>query len=150
MALGLLILINFPSQYSVRDGEEAGRLCRWLSPRLAPSDLVILPGNGILFFGTMPRYYYGVDVITLDVLEKQDDPAGWLGAKGDEVRQQGHKVWLLLDYAEWTSERVIQGEQVRFDKGMGAVQQAFVLGPKAEFDDPAMKEAWIAQCLPRQ
>ena len=150
LAMGVLLLVNLPSQFAAKDGEEAGIISRWLAPKLSPGDLVILPGNGVLYFGSMPQYHYHVNIATLDVVEVQNDPVGYIGTIGRGTFAQGNRVWLVMDYARWTSESVLQGEQRRFKSGLGSVEQAFALGPSESLADPNFKEAWVAECLPRK
>jgi hypothetical protein len=150
LAIGALMLVNMPSQFVAKDGEEAGVISRWIAPKLTPGDLLILPGNGVLYFGSMPQYHYHVNIATLDVIEVQNDPVGYIGTIGRDTFERGNRVWLVSDYARWTSESVLQGEQRRFERGVAAVEQTFTLGAKENLADPNFKEAWVAECLPRK
>lgn len=147
--IGLLALVNIGIPLATQPDEEAGIMTRWLAPKLSPGDLLILPGNGVLYFGSAAQYYYHADIMTLDVLEVMEHPEEYLEARSQEIWQKGHHIWFCSDYARWTSERILHGEQTKYAKGMKAVESVFRFGARDINTNPAMDEAWISECLPQ-
>lgn len=145
----LLLAVNVPSLYQAKDGEEAGRLTRWLDGTVHRGDLVILGGEGVLFDGKMPQYHLGTDIVMLDHIGRVDDGEGFLHDRLQETISRNGHIWLVVDRGRFSSNRVISGESKAIQNGMLIVEKLCSIGEDKRFNDPGFEDAGISACQPR-
>ncbi len=142
----LLLAVNVPSLWQAKDGEEAGRLTRWLDGTLQQGDLVILGGGGVLFDGKILSYHLGADVVMLDYIGKMDDGREFLCNRMQETNSKGRHIWLVADRGRFSSNRVISGESSAITKGRAILDKACSVGDEKRFNDPGFEDAGISSC----
>lgn len=146
----MLMFVNSISLFSAKDGEEAGRLTKWVEQTAAKGDLIFIDGEGSLFDGKLLSYHLGVDVITLEYLNRREDASTWLKSQLEQAQAAGKHIWLVLDEGRFSSNRIISGESTAGQKGLELLQTHCTVSEKKPFSDPAFKDAGIAECSIRQ
>ena len=145
----LLLVVNDPSLWQAKEGEEAGRLTHWLDDTVQAGDLVVLGGEGVLFDGKMLTYHLGADVVMLDYVGKLDSGEEFLRFCLQEAMGRGGHIWLVADRGRFSANRIISGESDAINKGRAILAKVCAIGEKKRMNDLGFEDAGIASCQPR-